>query len=291
MPGVQLNRRGFIVSATCLVSTTAGMAVAGTDFDQKPASVISADPQHPQDIGQAPVQGPNRAPAQALNPPQPATVVAEQPAPAATPQTATAEQPAPAATPQTATAEQPAPAATPQTATADQPAPAAAQAKTEPAPTRTAEAKPADETTLPMPKGKVILSISGKISMTNVGNTARFDRQMLENLGMTSFTTTTPWYNAPVTFEGVRLDRLMKVVGASGELLRARALDDYTTEIPITDFEHYETILAMKRDGNYMPVTDKGPLFIVYPFDSNPDLKHQRFYARSAWQVARMIVT
>ena len=263
MPGVQLNRRGFIVSATCLVSTTAGMAVAGTDFDQKPASVISADPQHLQHIGEAPVQGPNRAPAQALNPPQPATVVAEQPAPAATPQTATA----------------------------DQPAPAAAQAKTEPAPTRTAEAKPADETTLPMPKGKVILSISGKISMTNVGNTARFDRQMLENLGMTSFTTTTPWYNAPVTFEGVRLDRLMKVVGASGELLRARALDDYTTEIPITDFEHYETILAMKRDGNYMPVTDKGPLFIVYPFDSNPDLKHQRFYARSAWQVARMIVT
>ena len=39
-----------------------------------------------------------------------------------------------------------------------------------------------------------------------------------------------------------------------------------------------------------MPVTDKGPLFIVYPFDSNPELKHQLFYSRSAWQLNRIVV-
>ncbi len=152
------------------------------------------------------------------------------------------------------------------------------------------EARPPGQT-LVSPKGKVILSISGRISVTNTASAARFDREMLEDLGLAKFTTMTPWYNEPVTFEGVRLDRLMRVVGASGEQLRARALDDYTTEIPIADFERYRTILAMKRNGDYMPVTDKGPLFIVYPFDSHPDLKHQRFYARSAWQVARMTVT
>ncbi len=152
------------------------------------------------------------------------------------------------------------------------------------------EARPAGQT-LASPKGKVILSISGRISVTNTASAARFDREMLEDLGLAKFTTMTPWYNEPVTFEGVRLDRLMRVVGASGEQLRARALDDYTTEIPIADFERYQTILAMKRNGDYMPVTDKGPLFIVYPFDSHPELKHQRFYARSAWQVARMTVT
>jgi len=46
----------------------------------------------------------------------------------------------------------------------------------------------------------------------------------------------------------------------------------------------------MKRDGVDMPVSDKGPLFIVYPYDSEPELKSQLFYSRSAWQVAELIV-
>jgi hypothetical protein len=58
----------------------------------------------------------------------------------------------------------------------------------------------------------------------------------------------------------------------------------------MSDFARYNVLLALKRDGEYMPVRDKGPLFIVYPFDSNPDLRHQRFYSRSAWQLARIVV-
>jgi hypothetical protein len=145
-------------------------------------------------------------------------------------------------------------------------------------------------TPLAPPAGKVLLSISGKISVTNVDGTAKFDRDMLEGVGVTVFTTMTPWYDVPMTFEGIRLDQLMRVVGATGEQLRAKALDDYTTEIPIVDFATYHPILAIKRNGDYLPVKDKGPLFIVYPFDSNPELKHQRFYSRCAWQVAQMTV-
>ena len=48
---------------------------------------------------------------------------------------------------------------------------------------------------------------------------------------------------------------------------------------------------APASDGAYMPVRDKGPLFIVYPYDSDPALKHQVYYSRSAWQVARMVVS
>lgn len=39
-----------------------------------------------------------------------------------------------------------------------------------------------------------------------------------------------------------------------------------------------------------MPVRDKGPLFIVYPYDSNPEIKSQTYYTRSVWQVARLEV-
>ena len=138
-----------------------------------------------------------------------------------------------------------------------------------------AAAAVANAQTLPTPKEKPVLTISGEIATTNQGDTAQFDRAMLEDLGTVGIKTTTPWHNGVVSFEGVRLDKLMNRVGAKGRTVVAIALNDYTTEIPIADFEKYGTILAVKRDGEYMPVRDKGPLFIVYPYDSRAELKSQ----------------
>jgi hypothetical protein len=143
---------------------------------------------------------------------------------------------------------------------------------------------------LSSPTEKPILTISGQIESTNKDGTAQFDRPMLEALGTVSIETTTPWYNGPVKFEGVSLDKLMKQVGAKGQRVVAIALNDYSTEIPIEDFAKHGAILALKRNGEYMPVRDKGPLFIIYPFDSDPQLKSQTYYGRSAWQVAKLIV-
>lgn len=143
---------------------------------------------------------------------------------------------------------------------------------------------------LSLPSDKVILSVSGRIHTFNKDGSAEFDRAMLELLGMESFETTTPWYNGTVKFEGVRMQKLMQAVGAAGESVTATALNDYTTDIPVADFERYGVLLALKRNGNEMPVRDKGPLFIVYPYDSKPELKSQKFYSRSAWQVARLEV-
>jgi len=140
------------------------------------------------------------------------------------------------------------------------------------------------------PADKPILTVTGKISVTNKDGTAQFDRAMLEALGETSFSTTTPWYDGPRKFEGVPLAKLLDAVGASGDHIVATALNDYSTDIPVEDARKFGVILALKRDGGYMPVSDKGPIFIVYPFDSNPELKAQVYYKRSAWQVARIEV-
>ena len=68
------------------------------------------------------------------------------------------------------------------------------------------------------------------------------------------------------------------------------ALNDYAATVPIDDFAKFNVILAMKRDGQYMPVRDKGPLFVIYPYDSSPELKSQVYYARSVWQVKSLEV-
>jgi hypothetical protein len=143
---------------------------------------------------------------------------------------------------------------------------------------------------LAKPQGKVILKISGRIANANADGVAEFDLAMLEAIGLESFSTMTPWYKDRVTFEGVPMASLLQTVGADGTSVSVTALNDYTTEIPTEDFTKYRVILALKRDGAYMTVKDKGPLFIVYPYDSDPALKHQRIYSRSAWQVASIAV-
>ena len=143
---------------------------------------------------------------------------------------------------------------------------------------------------LPAPTDKPILTVTGKITVTNKDGTAQFDRAMLEALGQTSFSTSTPWYKEPVKFEGVPLAKLLDVVGATGDRIVSVALNDYSAEMPMEDARKFGVILALKRDGEYMTVRDKGPLFIIYPFDSNPDLKVQKYYSRSVWQVARIEV-
>jgi hypothetical protein len=138
--------------------------------------------------------------------------------------------------------------------------------------------------------GKVILTVSGAITNTNRASEAVFDRAMLEALGSDKVTTTTPWNSGPDQFEGIKLETLMEVLGATGSSVTAYALNDFTTRVPVSDFKRFHPIMALKRNGEYMPVRDKGPLFIVYPYDSDPELRQQVYYNRSAWQIARLII-
>jgi hypothetical protein len=146
-------------------------------------------------------------------------------------------------------------------------------------------------TALPTPTDRVILTVSGRISVTNADAAARFDRPMLEALGTYGFTTRTPWYDGPMRFEGVRMATLLQAVGATGDTIVATALNDYETRIPISDFTTLPVVLALKRNGHYMEVADKGPLFIVYNFDSDTNLQTRQYYGRCVWQLARMTVS
>lgn len=133
----------------------------------------------------------------------------------------------------------------------------------------------------------VVLTIDGQ---TKAGVTRDYSVSQLEALGMTTVETTTPWHDGKVKFEGVPLNKLMEQTGASGTIAAVLALNNYRTDIPLADFKRYPVILALKMNGAYMPVSEKGPLFVIYPFDSSPELKSELFYSRSAWQVRRITI-
>jgi hypothetical protein len=141
---------------------------------------------------------------------------------------------------------------------------------------------------LEKPAGKPVLRIGGKVEERNDGDEAVFDIAMLDALGTKSFSTATPWTDGVALWEGVPLSTLMNTVGASGTIIRATALNDYVADMPMQGLAEDGAILALRRDGALMPVNNKGPLFILYPFDGNPRLQQQSYYMRCAWQIARL---
>lgn len=134
--------------------------------------------------------------------------------------------------------------------------------------------------------GKVVLTVRGKIQ----GKTVDFDMQALEALGVTQIRTKTQWLTTPGEWSGVSLAKILAKVGASGSNLQVRALNDYSVAIPMSDVAKYDPILASKLDGKPLSVRDRGPLIVVYPYDSRPELNSQIFHDRAAWQVREIIV-
>jgi hypothetical protein len=169
---------------------------------------------------------------------------------------------------------------------------------------------------LDAPSGTVVLTISGKVQ----GERAQFDMAMLEKLPQHSFTTKTPWYAQPRKFTGPLLRDVLAAAGVNiapetpsasaptgheearsrgprgaidlgrpgtdrARLLKAVALNDYKVDIPADDAKAYDVVVARLMDDKPMPVRDKGPLFIIYPFDARPELRNTIYYSRCAWQL------
>jgi hypothetical protein len=129
-------------------------------------------------------------------------------------------------------------------------------------------------------KGASLLAVNG----------VEFDRERLEQLPQSGFETGTPWTTGVSRFDGPLLRDVLTVAGTRGTKVTAVALNDYKVIIPLEDLDRYRVIVAIKRNGEYMPVRDKGPLWIVYPLDSDSNLQSPIIHARMIWQLKTITV-
>jgi hypothetical protein len=141
---------------------------------------------------------------------------------------------------------------------------------------------------LPPPAGEVLLTITGKIHRTNAPERADFDRTMLESLGLTTVQTSTPWTDGVPVFRGVLARDLLAAVGADGDIARAVALNDYVYDIPATDFQKYEILLALEKNGEPLRVRNKGPIWIIYPLDQFDTLRNRTTERKMVWHLTRL---
>jgi hypothetical protein len=114
---------------------------------------------------------------------------------------------------------------------------------------------------------------------------ARFDAAMLDALPQRETVTRTPWYDGPQRFSGPLLATLLDTVEAGGTRLRVIAVNDYSAELPLEEVRTLPVILASRHNGAPMSLRDKGPLFVIYPFDEVPGLLNETTLSRSVWQV------
>jgi len=135
------------------------------------------------------------------------------------------------------------------------------------------------------PSGDTILTISGNIQFANDAAAAKFDLDMLMSLETRTFETSSIWFEGVHSFTGVPLSVLLDAVGASGTMIDARAINDYTVNIPVPAKDQPFPIVAFFMDGKEMPVREKGPLWIIYPFDSSVEYQTEVIYSRSIWQL------
>jgi hypothetical protein len=148
----------------------------------------------------------------------------------------------------------------------------------------------AQATTLASPAGEPLLTVHGAITNVGADDTAQFDLDLLTALPSVTFETSTIWTEGVQVFRGVPLDVLLDHVGATGDTLQLRALNDYRITIPASDAREGGPIIAYEQNGSQMSVRNKGPLWLVYPYDSVTAYQTEEIYARSIWQLIEIEV-
>lgn len=107
-------------------------------------------------------------------------------------------------------------------------------------------------------------------------------------LPKTSFKTSTIWTEGVNSFTGVLLSDFLEAAKAEGEALQVIALNDYAVDIPVSDAVADGPIIAYQMNGEEMSVRERGPYWLVYPYDSKAEYRSETIYSRSIWQISRI---
>lgn len=145
---------------------------------------------------------------------------------------------------------------------------------------------------IPAPTGEVILTISGKIGVTNNGDQLLLDMETLEKFGLVQYELNDPWLKEKFTYTGVLMSDLLKFIQSApeAESVHLIALDDYEVDIVVRDIEKWPILLATRANGQYMSVAENGPTRIIFPFDQFPEIDQTTYRDLMIWNIASMEV-
>ena len=122
------------------------------------------------------------------------------------------------------------------------------------------------------------------------GTEVTLSLEELDALKQAAFSTTTIWTEGTIRFSGVPLWTILSHAGAEGTKLRLVALNDCSIEMPVGDLEEAVPIVATRMDGETMSIRDKGPYWVIYPYDEGSEYATETNRSRSVWQLSRLVL-
>ncbi|MEZ8466385.1 hypothetical protein AB6D04_19135 [Vibrio splendidus] len=120
----------------------------------------------------------------------------------------------------------------------------------------------------------------------HLGQKHQFSREQLLLLPQKEITTSLPWLDGELVYSGVALQTVLetKDLPMTSQVTFV-ALNDYKIAVPKEDFDDYQPIIAIKQNGQFMSVREKGPYWLIYPLSSTPDIDNTDFHAKMIWQI------
>ncbi|MCF7353870.1 hypothetical protein [Vibrio sp. CK2-1] len=121
------------------------------------------------------------------------------------------------------------------------------------------------------------------------GQQINLSREELETLPQTTFTTSTPWTKGVHTYQGPKLSLITDKFSSSINGIRIYALNGYSYDINTHDLQRYPFILALRQDEKVLSLRNKGPFWLLVPFDQNPKLlSHDKLQNQLVWQIEKI---
>lgn len=122
------------------------------------------------------------------------------------------------------------------------------------------------------------------------GQLTSFDRSSLEAMRQVTYRTSTIWTDGVLEFRGVPLSEVLQAAGVTSGNVVFVATNDYSAEMPVEEVTADVPLLALTINGHSMTLRDKGPVWLVFPYDQSTEYQSEVVYSRSVWQMVRIEV-
>ncbi|WP_147307899.1 hypothetical protein [Fulvimarina endophytica] len=142
---------------------------------------------------------------------------------------------------------------------------------------------------LPMDKPDApVIAIAGPS-----GPVRTVSREDLAGLEQTVLTTHMPWSPEVHHLEGPSLARFVSSFTQkdAADEISIEAIDGFIVTAPIAELVADGAVLVIRQDGDFLPVSAKGPAFVMFPFEERPEIADRSRFGRCIWQITRITIS
>ncbi|MGO5000630.1 molybdopterin-binding protein [Oceanisphaera sp. W20_SRM_FM3] len=134
----------------------------------------------------------------------------------------------------------------------------------------------------------VILSVYGAIELDE-GEYQRLDFTLseLQALPQAQIITAHPWSAQAQHYKGVDLTALLKLLFANRQInsLNLEGLNGFSMALEWSKISDFSPILAWQENEKLMSRRNKGPLWLMLPYDQAPKMQQANFLHYMVWQL------